>query len=178
MHGADLDPRVLENNYLDHGCITNASNTPYDDNSFDLVFADNLMEHLTDPLTVFKEIKRILKPGGSLIFKTPNKNHYVPIIARFTTHSFHSWVNKKRGRSEIDTFKTEYLCNSRSQVSKLASSVELEVKEIAFVEGRPEYLRFSTITYFFGIIYEKLVNSFDLFMYLRVVMVVRIEKKF
>ena len=163
VYGVDLDPRVMENKFLDYGCIANVSKTPYEDSSFDLVIADNLMEHLEHPVSVFKEIDRILKPGGFLIFKTPNKNHYMPLIAKMTSHAMHRWVNKMRGRDENDTFETKYLCNSRNQVNQLLYSTSLEITKIDFFESRPEYLRFSVLTYFFGIMYEKFVNSSDFF---------------
>ncbi len=177
VYGVDLDPRVMENKFLDYGCIANVSKTPYEDASFDLVIADNLMEHLEFPTSVFKEINRILKPGGFLIFKTPNKNHYMPLIARMTSHSVHRWVNKMRGRNENDTFETKYLCNSSHQVHQLLSSTSLEITKIDFFESRPEYLRFSFFIYFFGIMYEKFVNSLDFFKPLRIVMIVTVKKK-
>lgn len=156
--GIDLDPRVLDNPYLDEARVGDARKIPYPDCSFDVVIADNVMEHLAKPLDVFREISRVLKPSGRLIFKTPNRNHYMPLIARVTPYRFHQWLNKKRGREALDTFPTEYLCNSREQISRIADSSGLEVQRIDFIEGRPEYLRLNALTYLFGIIYERLVN--------------------
>lgn len=62
--GVDLDPRVVDNPFLDEGRIADASQIPYDDDTFDLVFADNVFEHLDSPDTVLAEIYRVLKPGG------------------------------------------------------------------------------------------------------------------
>ncbi|MFZ1829325.1 MAG: class I SAM-dependent methyltransferase [Candidatus Competibacteraceae bacterium] len=73
--GVDLDPRVIDNPMLDEGKIADAGGIPYPDATFDLVFADNVLEHLPDPLAVFREIARVLKPGGVFLFKTPNKTH-------------------------------------------------------------------------------------------------------
>jgi SAM-dependent methyltransferase len=80
--GVDLDPRVVDNPMLDEGKVADAGGIPYPDQTFDVVFADNVLEHLPDPLTVFREIARVLKPGGVFLFKTPNKTHYMPTIAR------------------------------------------------------------------------------------------------
>ena len=77
-----------------------------------MVFADNVMEHLANPYKVFKELSRVLKPDGLLLFKTPNRSHYMPLISRLTPLSFHKFINKIRGRS-TDTFPTHYLVNSR-----------------------------------------------------------------
>lgn len=40
---------------------------PFLDNSFDAVFTNGVMEHLSDPLQGGREIARVLKPGGKLL---------------------------------------------------------------------------------------------------------------
>lgn len=46
---------------------------PYADAEFDLVIFAEIVEHLlNDPCKVMREIKRILRPGGTLILTTPN----------------------------------------------------------------------------------------------------------
>lgn len=42
----------------------------YEDNSFDAVIALNLLEQLTNPAKLLREVNRILKPGGLFLFKT------------------------------------------------------------------------------------------------------------
>ncbi|MCK5543246.1 MAG: class I SAM-dependent methyltransferase [Desulfobacterales bacterium] len=44
----------------------------FENNSFDLISARHLIEHIPDPDNLFKEISRILKPKGRLIIRTPN----------------------------------------------------------------------------------------------------------
>lgn len=46
---------------------------PYEDGEFDLVIFAEIIEHLlNDPCKVLREIKRVLKPNGTLILTTPN----------------------------------------------------------------------------------------------------------
>jgi len=46
---------------------------PYSDDEFDLVIFAEIIEHLqNDPCKVLREIKRVLKPNGTLILTTPN----------------------------------------------------------------------------------------------------------
>ncbi|MDJ0743696.1 MAG: methyltransferase domain-containing protein [Xenococcaceae cyanobacterium MO_167.B27] len=46
--------------------IGNASNLPWQDNSFDHVYAIWFLEHLSNPLKVLQEAIRVLKPGGTI----------------------------------------------------------------------------------------------------------------
>ncbi|GGG94298.1 MAG TPA: hypothetical protein DF715_15660 [Oceanicaulis sp.] len=174
--GVDLDPRVEQNPYLDEGRQADAGNIPYPENRFDLVFADNVMEHLEHPEEVFREICRVLKPGGQLLFKTPNRNHYMPLIARATPHAFHQWVNRRRGRAEEDTFPTRYRANSRAQIQRLAQATGFRVERIELVEGRPEYLRMFPLTYAAGTLYERLVNATALFSRFRILLIATLLK--
>jgi ubiquinone/menaquinone biosynthesis C-methylase UbiE len=61
--GVDLDDRVVDNPFLDEGKVADASGIPYPDNYFDIVFSDNVLEHLDKPIEVFNEVNRVLKPG-------------------------------------------------------------------------------------------------------------------
>ena len=46
---------------------------PYADGEFDIVIFAEIIEHLlNDPCKVLQEIKRVLKPGGTIIVTTPN----------------------------------------------------------------------------------------------------------
>jgi SAM-dependent methyltransferase len=49
-----------------------AESLPFDSESFDLVHAQSVMEHVKDPAAVFAESHRVLKPGGGLYFHTSN----------------------------------------------------------------------------------------------------------
>lgn len=170
VYGIDPDPRVLTNPMLDVAKVSRAEEIPFEDRSFDIVFADNVLEHLESPAIVFREIFRVLKPGGLFWFKTPNKWHYMPTIARLTPHAFHAFYNKLRGRQTTDTFPTAYRANTRSSIGALARESNLVVRSIELVEGRPEYLRISPMTYVLGYVYERVVNSSHLLAGIRVLM--------
>lgn len=145
--GVDLDPRVEANLMLDEGRVADAGGIPYPDQIFDVVFADNVVEHLADPLGVFREVHRVLKPDGVFLFKTPNKTHYMPTIARLTPHRFHQFINRLRGRAEADTFPTLYRANTAADVKRISSEVGFEVMSVSRIEGRPEYLRMTWLAH-------------------------------
>ncbi len=45
---------------------------PFKDNTFDLIEADHVLEHLDKPLHVLRELHRISKPGGIIHIKVPH----------------------------------------------------------------------------------------------------------
>lgn len=64
-------------------CDLNKIPYPFKENTFELIEASHILEHLDKPFDVMKELHRILKPGGSLIIKVPH-------FSRGFTHSEHS----------------------------------------------------------------------------------------
>jgi ubiquinone/menaquinone biosynthesis C-methylase UbiE len=55
--GLDVDGRVAD-----------AERIPYDDNSFDLVVGHAVLHHIPDVPAAFREVLRVLKPGGRFVF--------------------------------------------------------------------------------------------------------------
>ena len=174
--GVDPDERILENQFLDEAKVTDGESIPYRDGHFDLVISNNVLEHLTAPRQVIREVARVLKPGGLFLFKTPNRWHYVPLIARISPHWLHQWVNEKRGRAAENTFPTVYAMNTPKSVRRIAQESGLEVERIVLVEGQPGYLTFSWPTYLIGCAYERWVNHVPGFDRFRVVMIGYLRK--
>ncbi len=44
---------------------------PFEDESFDIVLCMVVMEHLEDPQSAIREMKRVLKPGGKILVSVP-----------------------------------------------------------------------------------------------------------
>ncbi len=174
--GIDPDERVLENPYLDEAQVAVGESIPYPDTTFDLVFSDNVLEHLLAPEVVFHEVARVLKPGGKFLAKTPNRRHYVPLIARVSPLWFHQWINRLRGRASGDTFPTRYRANTSKQIIRHAEKAGLRVLTVRLIEGRPEYMRITALTYFWGWFYERLVNGVPFLGKFRVLLIAILEK--
>lgn len=63
----DVDPRGLPPG----GVVGSAMDMPFADNSFDIVSAFDVIEHCSDEELAFREIERVLKPGGLLLMSVP-----------------------------------------------------------------------------------------------------------
>ena len=124
--GADIDPIVLNNHELDSAVVITENELPFDETSFDLVFSDFVIEHVENPLRFLTEVYRVLKPGCSYFFRTPNIFHYVSLISRFSPHWFHNVVaNRVRGIPDEahEPWPTFYRLNSHGGRSSVLSDV-------------------------------------------------------
>jgi SAM-dependent methyltransferase len=159
--GVDVEEAVLENPNLHEGHVADLSELPFSDASFDLVFSRSVFEHFRNPVSVLRELRRVLRPGGYLVFRTPNRFHYYAITAKLTPHRFHQWFNEKRGFAEEDTFPTFYRANDRFTLRRLAKRTGYEVRELELFELKPSSLFFHPGAYRAGIAYQRLVDRFD-----------------
>ena len=141
---------------------------PFPDASFDAVICAHVAEHLDDPEGAFLEMARVLRPGGPLLLLTPNRRHYVPLLARLLPHRLHVAVNRRRGVDEHDIIPTLYRANTASRVRELMERGGLAVERLELFEPEPEYLAFHPLAYAAGVAYERLVNRLEALAPLRV----------
>lgn len=57
-----------------------ADKLDFQDSGFDIVLCSDVIEHLPDPEQCLREIKRVLKPGGTMILTTPNDTSAVKAL--------------------------------------------------------------------------------------------------
>jgi len=63
---------------------------PFRDSSFDVIVCKDLLEHLLEPLTVAREIARVLKPTGYAVINVPN-HFYLPLRVRMLFRGTLRW---------------------------------------------------------------------------------------
>ena len=108
----------------------------------------------------------MLKPGGRYLFRTPNKDHYVSLVAHFTPHWFHHLVaNRLRNMAAGDhePYPTFHRLNSRGAIFRQARLAGLLVEEIRMVEKEPSYGLMARPLFLGMMGYERVVNAFKLF---------------
>lgn len=113
--GVDVDPVVLGNPFVHAAFVIDGrACLPFADSSFDLVVSDYTFEHLVDPLWAASEFCRVLRPGGWVCARTPNKWGYIGIAARAIPNSAHtrllSFLQPRRRMEDI--FPTAYRLNT------------------------------------------------------------------
>jgi len=63
--------------------LMNAISLPFKDNTFDALFAGELIEHMPDPQNALLEWNRVLRTKGMVIITTPNKNRLSNYINKY-----------------------------------------------------------------------------------------------
>jgi SAM-dependent methyltransferase len=160
--GLDIDGYITGNKFLHKAVIYDGKNFPFAAASLDAVVADYVHEHLVDPLAMCREISRVLVEGGFMVLRTPNKYHYVPLVARFTPHWFHRRVaNNLRGLppEAADPSPTFYRCNTEREIRRILRTAGLNVISLEFIESQPSYGMASRWLFLPFMLYERLVNS-------------------
>ncbi|MGH9371571.1 MAG: methyltransferase domain-containing protein [Vicinamibacterales bacterium] len=158
MLGVDLDRRVVDNPLLDEGLLLDGIRIPLPDASVDIAFSIYVQEHLEYPLLYARDVFRILRPGGAYFFVTPNRYHYVSLIASLTPTLFHEYVNRKRGIPSTDTFATFYRLNTKRAVQRIFPEAGFEIRDLRMIECQPNYLMFNRVAFLAGVLYERTVN--------------------
>lgn len=158
--GVDPVASVLTNPYLDEAHQCKADSLPFADASFDLVFHCFVAEHFQSPLACNREIKRVLKPGGLLLFQTPSRYYYAMLAAQMTPHWFHQFYicHLGSGRTEEEVFPTFYRLNDDKTIAKQLQSCAFSLT-IEHHSIPPGYLRFSVPTFLAGVLFERTVEK-------------------
>ena len=158
--GLDPDKDVLWNPYLDKAYQSTADCLPFSDGSFDVVFHYYVAEHFAAPMACHREIARVLKPAGLLLFQTSSRYWYPMLAAQVTPQSFHEFYVRRfgSGRIEKEVFPTYYRFNDestiRKQLKNCGFACELEHRSVA-----PGYLRFSRLSFLLGVLYERTIEK-------------------
>lgn len=58
-----------------HFAVADVYSQPFDDNSFDAVLCQEVMEHVEYPEDLCRELLRVMRPGGAVIVTTPRGAH-------------------------------------------------------------------------------------------------------
>jgi ubiquinone/menaquinone biosynthesis C-methylase UbiE len=150
---------------------------PIADLSVDTVMSRSVMEHIVDPEAVYREIARVLRPGGRFIFLTGNFWDYAAVITNLVPNRFHPWiVAHTQGRAEIDVFPTAYKTNTRRAVEKWSRKSGFDLVSYEYLGQYPTYFMFNGALFLVATAYEKLIRRFEALRFLRGWILVELRK--
>ena len=136
-----------------------AEDIPFANESFDLVICSWVLEHLREPEAAFREIGRVLKPGGHFVFLTPNALHPIPLLNRLSPGRLQRvLVPGFYGRAEEDTFSVVYRANAERDIERFARKAGMERVSLHYIED-PTYIAINDFFFRLGILMERFIPS-------------------
>lgn len=157
--GVDPDsPSLSEHRAAGMPLIRGVGETlPFVDESFDLVVSVWVLEHLKDPVSTLREVRRVLRPGGHLVFVTPNLRHPLMLLNRvgkMLPSLQRRIVPRLYGRVEADTFPVQYRANTVQAIRHHARAAGLEVAVLRAVPD-PTYLALNAMMFRASVLTER-----------------------
>jgi SAM-dependent methyltransferase len=139
--GVDVDPVVSGNPFLDEAVVTDPHlPLPFPDDAFDLIVSDSAFEHVSDATRIACELDRVLKVGGWICARTPNRNGYVALMNRIVPSSFAKRVVSRAqpDRKAEDIFPSHYRMNTLGTLDLLFPADRYDHMSFAF-DSEPRY---------------------------------------
>jgi len=130
---------------------------PLEDQSFDIAWAGDVMEHVFDPIGVFNEINRVLKSNGEFYATIPYDLNLKTRIKTLIGRSYQEGVYKKYKQFKHHSFFSENLMRF------MYKSSGLKIKSISYVLINP-------------LNRKKIITSLKLFRIFSHLMIVKAEK--
>jgi SAM-dependent methyltransferase len=134
--GVDVDEAAgRANPYLDEFVVANLDEAlPFGEGSFDLVYANFVVEHLADPAHAFGEWRRVLRPGGALVLLTSNRaSPFMAAADRLPQRARLAVKRRGAGVEERDVYPTRYLANTPTRLAGVAAGVGFEPVAVELV---------------------------------------------
>jgi ubiquinone/menaquinone biosynthesis C-methylase UbiE len=121
--GIDLAvPSMRQHPALSGRVMGRLETLPFADQSFDIVTANMVVEHLEHPGIVLREVWRVLKPGGAFVFHTPNRQSPIVFAASLVGEKLKRRIVRfLEGRKEEDIFPTHYRLNEARAIKRIAA---------------------------------------------------------
>lgn len=145
--GIDVDACSLKSHKtLPSRLCGSLDSLPFPDGAFDLVTCNMVVEHLPDPANTFRELGRVLRPGGVLLVHTPNVWNYAVSMARVIKAVVPrklvlKLINWSEERKTEDIFPTFYRANSRTAIRRQLGHIGFDCERCEMLVGPQPILR-------------------------------------
>jgi SAM-dependent methyltransferase len=126
-------PRELKRR--DRFLLAKGEGMPFPDETFDLISAHWVVEHLREPEAFLREAFRLLRPGGRLFIRTTNLLSPLTTVARYLPERFkRAIVDRVFLSGTTDFFETHYRMNVPRALLRHPRCAGFEVENVRYSE--------------------------------------------
>jgi len=108
--GIDISEKAIKKSRKEHPrfsyCISDATQLPLRENSFDCVVCSEVIEHVQENAKILSEVRRILRGGGIFIVTTPNWISWYGLLRKTAEKALHRPFTS--GNQPVDNWATPY----------------------------------------------------------------------
>ncbi|HEU5006755.1 MAG TPA: methyltransferase domain-containing protein [Jatrophihabitantaceae bacterium] len=132
-HVTDLSPGMVEVaqrnarslGFEVEGRVADAERLPYEDDEFDLVIGHAVLHHIPDVELAFREVLRVLKPGGRFVFAGEPTRHGDYVARRLSRLTWWAATNATRMPRLADWRRPQEELDESSRAAALEAVVDL-----------------------------------------------------
>jgi SAM-dependent methyltransferase len=156
---SDIQPCSIAKKYIGQCFICPLENLqPIKSNNYDCVFANFVLEHISNPSAAASEMTRILKPKGKLVISLSNPQAPEFRLAKITSTSFHQLFREK---NHDPSYPVKYSYGSVEKLIKLFENNGLKLKEDRRFPAIYSYLYHFPILRHLGRAYDGILVRFN-----------------
>jgi 2-polyprenyl-3-methyl-5-hydroxy-6-metoxy-1,4-benzoquinol methylase len=127
--GIDLDgASIKQHKTIANRVLCTLDNVPFAPDSFNVVSANMVVEHLENPVAALQTVSSVLAPSGIFVFHTTNRRNPLIRIAAHTPQGLKNkltWLLEKRAAEDI--YPTWYRFNLPDQIIAAAAAANFEI---------------------------------------------------
>jgi ubiquinone/menaquinone biosynthesis C-methylase UbiE len=177
VFGIDADwPSLKQHTAVLNKAASHLSPLPFRSESFDVISANMVVEHLYAPEHELREIHRVLRPNGVFVFHTTNRKAFTIRVAAHVPDRLKTkliWFLERR--READVYPTHYRINTPSMIRKLAAKTNFSVEDIRQVSTSASTVMLGPVAWF-ELLYLRCLEQ-PKFAHLRSNLVVTLRKR-
>lgn len=171
VYGQEVDPTCVENAYKRFGIevrLGELDSLGFQDNSFDAIILNHVIEHVHEPVLLMTKCYRLLKPGGVLTVVTPNnqssglkyfKENWRGLEPPRHIHIFNiSSLNAGAAKAGFNSFKTRTTAVNAETIAYGSLRIAYENKRGGRSKGQKIIVRLRSFYYQFLFTF---LNCFD-----------------
>ncbi len=130
--GVDISLDKLNANPYRHKIACDVHYMPIKSITIDTIISQDLFEHIPNPSLMISDMHRVLKPGGKVIFKIPNKHSVFGLFTRFTPYRYHKIYWKITLSEYPDVTPTFYNFNDKKTIERLSKENGFNIENLEY----------------------------------------------